>query len=380
MVENTYRVETQWVDYPNDVTLGEITLDPATVIPNQNFTLMVPITNTGYQHMDTVPVTITRDGETVHSDTYTDFYDADGNELPGALLSGASAYLHVTFNVGDYGDTNANRALSYTLNIGGQTQDVRLWYSDFEVFGKQVKIGDKYHIVVRVTNMGYMPAQRTVSLRFGEEAEDVLSFTTDRLSYGDTQYFTFPLDAAPNHNGSLIAYVRVDGDDECMVANNEVRINIDTDQVQLNPVFVKIDRNDPGNPIVTFEGDYTLQSISIQDQELKNNAYWVNGNEIMLFSDTLLKTFANGTYMVQFSFVDQNGVKKYADLELTIYAAGDIKGDVNGDGHVNNKDLGLLQQYVNEWNVTIFHTAADINGDGRVNNFDLGSLQRILNA
>lgn len=27
--------------------------------------------------------------------------------------------------------------------------------------------------------------------------------------------------------------------------------------------------------------------------------------------------------------------------------------DVNGDGRVNNKDLGLLQQYVNEWDVEL---------------------------
>ena len=54
-------------------------------------------------------------------------------------------------------------------------------------------------------------------------------------------------------------------------------------------------------------------------------------------------------------------------------------GDVNGDGRVNNKDLGLLQQYLNDWNVTLNRTAADANGDGRVNNKDLGLLQQYLN-
>ena len=54
--------------------------------------------------------------------------------------------------------------------------------------------------------------------------------------------------------------------------------------------------------------------------------------------------------------------------------------DVNYDGKVNNRDLGLLQQYLNDWDVTITVAAADLNGDGKVNNRDLGLLQQLLNA
>ncbi len=56
-----------------------------------------------------------------------------------------------------------------------------------------------------------------------------------------------------------------------------------------------------------------------------------------------------------------------------------IYGDANDDGRVNNRDLGLLQQYLNEWDVTINTTACDLDDDGRVNNRDLGMLQTILN-
>lgn len=56
-----------------------------------------------------------------------------------------------------------------------------------------------------------------------------------------------------------------------------------------------------------------------------------------------------------------------------------IPGDVNGDGKVNNRDLGVLQQYLNEWDVAIDSEAADLNGDGKVNNRDLGLLQLLLN-
>ena len=57
-----------------------------------------------------------------------------------------------------------------------------------------------------------------------------------------------------------------------------------------------------------------------------------------------------------------------------------IPGDANGDDKVNNRDLGLLQQYLNEWDVTITVAAADLNGDGKVNNRDLGLLQQLLNS
>ena len=57
-----------------------------------------------------------------------------------------------------------------------------------------------------------------------------------------------------------------------------------------------------------------------------------------------------------------------------------IPGDVNNDGKVNVRDLGLMQQYLNGWDVTMSLTAADVNGDGKVNVRDLGTLQQYLNG
>ena len=50
-------------------------------------------------------------------------------------------------------------------------------------------------------------------------------------------------------------------------------------------------------------------------------------------------------------------------------------GDVNGDGKVNNRDLGLLQQYLADFDVSPIWEACDVNGDGHINNRDLGQLQ-----
>ena len=56
-----------------------------------------------------------------------------------------------------------------------------------------------------------------------------------------------------------------------------------------------------------------------------------------------------------------------------------LYGDVNGDNEVNNKDLGLLQRYLNAWDVTMDTLAADLYADGKLTNRDLALLQRKIN-
>ncbi len=56
-----------------------------------------------------------------------------------------------------------------------------------------------------------------------------------------------------------------------------------------------------------------------------------------------------------------------------------ISGDVNGDGEVNNKDLGILRRFLNDWDVEINELASDVDRNGEVNNKDLGILRRYLN-
>lgn len=70
------------------------------------------------------------------------------------------------------------------------------------------------------------------------------------------------------------------------------------------------------------------------------------------------------------------------DADATCNRCGDMRvvlGDVNGNGKVDNRDVGLLQQYVNEYDVTVHEHAADLDGNGRINNRDLGLLLRLVN-
>lgn len=57
-----------------------------------------------------------------------------------------------------------------------------------------------------------------------------------------------------------------------------------------------------------------------------------------------------------------------------------LYGDVNGDGKINNRDLGMLQQHLNEYEVAMNEEAADVTHDGKINNRDLGIMQQYLNG
>lgn len=74
-------------------------------------------------------------------------------------------------------------------------------------------------------------------------------------------------------------------------------------------------------------------------------------------------------------------IESSAWLVNTYYVAPAVEaGDVNADGKLNNRDLALLQKYLNEWEVTVDSFGADVNGDGKLNNRDLSALQRLLNS
>lgn len=63
-----------------------------------------------------------------------------------------------------------------------------------------------------------------------------------------------------------------------------------------------------------------------------------------------------------------------------VAATSNLPGDVNNDGKVNNKDLGVLMQYTNGWSTTINTKLADVNADGKINNKDSGLLMQYVNG
>ena len=74
------------------------------------------------------------------------------------------------------------------------------------------------------------------------------------------------------------------------------------------------------------------------------------------------------------------------DFDATCNVCGAVRevsyifGDANGDGKVNVRDLGLLERYLNKWDVEIALGACDVTGDGKINVRDLAHLERYLNG
>jgi len=93
-----------------------------------------------------------------------------------------------------------------------------------------------------------------------------------------------------------------------------------------------------------------------------------------------LQVSKNGYETAEYSVVIATDVVQ--NVELTASASA-IPGDVDGNGKVNNRDLGLLQQALNNYDMSnkpYDEAAADVDGNGKVNNRDLGQLQKKLNA
>lgn len=67
------------------------------------------------------------------------------------------------------------------------------------------------------------------------------------------------------------------------------------------------------------------------------------------------------------------GFNVYADTSLNVC-------DLNSDGSTNNRDLALLVQYINGWDVQINRSVADFNPDGEINNKDYCLLMRYING
>lgn len=65
---------------------------------------------------------------------------------------------------------------------------------------------------------------------------------------------------------------------------------------------------------------------------------------------------------------------------VTVAAEGAVYGDLDNNDKINNRDLGLLQQHLNGYTVTINETLADVDDNGKINNRDLGLLQQYLNG
>ncbi len=147
---------------------------------------------------------------------------------------------------------------------------------------------------------------------------------------------------------------------ELVSAEEQSFTNLSYSPITNNPFIVNwVDAITPNN---TTNGTVVLLTFRVKDDaQIGDSSISLTYDPYDIYNDTW-----DGVY-----FSTVSGTVTVVDYTL---------GDVNDDGVINNRDLGLLQQYLNGWSVTIVELAADVNVDGVINNRDLGLMQQYLNG
>ena len=122
-----------------------------------------------------------------------------------------------------------------------------------------------------------------------------------------------------------------------------------------------------------FEGCDRLTSVTF------GNSVTAIGAGVLSLCANLTDIYYNGTEAERDNIAIGESNDELLGATWHCAAPTSIPGDADGNGKVNNRDLGRMQQYINEWEVVIDTEAADMDGNGRINNRDLGLLQRQLN-
>ncbi|MBE6530456.1 MAG: hypothetical protein E7680_07700 [Ruminococcaceae bacterium] len=329
-LNETYRFEAKFVDYPTGYEVGEITFDYDAVAPNNDLELSIPITNKGYESLQLADIPVTINGVRA---TNLGFFDGEDEEYEdGILPSGVQAYLKVSFNPGSVTENE------YSVVVGKDTpsettQSVKIWYSDFVVNGKQIIIGGQYYVIANVTNIGYLSGQYHLTAKYNDTV--IFEAETDLLTRGQSQYFAIPLDDELIHEDTCIVTIGVNADSEYYTTNNLLSVNVSiapelqSDEVSISPRQIRIDRSRPNDISIEFSSEeLTLEHITVGDEDFGAFVQETNSEHtrVTLSSEYLLSHYSNGTYGFVFNF--SSGDK--ATARINIYETFEIRWDIDG--------------------------------------------------
>ena len=168
-------------------------------------------------------------------------------------------------------------------------------------------------------------------------------------------------------------------------------------------------KNNPGITSFKVYVDYPEDALTLTDVEFKDlfsgrasgknsltspyNVLWFSADSadencngiIATLTFTVKENTAAGDYPITLTcsaddiFNSQFEDVSFAAISSTVKVIEYIPGDANGDNEINMKDVVLLRQYLNEWDVEIDERALDVNRDGKINMKDIVLLQQYIN-
>lgn len=168
---------------------------------------------------------------------------------------------------------------------------------------------------------------------------------------------------------------------DIVIAGNGATVDNTSHQFKrvVTPSVVTVQNSNTVSGTVSYtSGNYTELKVMLETGMEAN----VSGDGTFSFSEV-----PNGEHVITATALD--GTKKLngkATIVLTgqnaenleIELKQGIRGDVNNDGKINNRDLVLMRQYLAGWDVTASEYGLDVNGDGKVNNRDLVLMRQYL--
>lgn len=235
------------------------------------------------------------------------------------------------------------------VGLNDDTDATYQWYS---VAVEQAEITDQDDVLTDLGEMGVLASYDEQNGWSGLRAdpEAIVYFVTP-FNKGDKITFT------ANDDAAAVAILDVLASTEGELSVTEASFNQDgtaTLTVPANSIYLIMVNSTTDTAIKVYRPKYTFTIVEGE-------------------TDAELKTDEKGIYICEVTFAD--GSFEISDFLNTNY----MFGDINDDGSINNKDLGLLMQYLNNWDVEVNKDAADVNCDNTVNNKDYGLLMQYLN-
>lgn len=344
--EPFYILEKRELSYPDRVIIEKVVIDEdKTVLFNEvgKANLLLKVQNQGCGALTSLPVRVMKDDLCLYDQPSIVFYDEEGSVLKNGIPSGKSGYVKIYF------DEPLVEWCDYTVLAGESTHSLRVWYSDLQVFGKQVVIGKDRYIALRVHNGGLLQASETML----EVSFDGLSqsYSVDALKSGEDCYLQIPIDG-----GVKEVCLKVVTENDANEENDSAVILLsaiaDEDQsVDLKQILesteLRVDLLDPTEIRIPIDPTYCLEAIEIGNDryDASSGLFAVEGSVLVINGAFIASSRLQGCYTVRYLLKDQEGTSVIAEGTLLVYTSYQ-RGDINGDGTVSISDVTALLSYL----------------------------------